>query len=398
MDDPHRAYPVLHVGGTNGKGSVAAVLASVLREAGHRVGLYTSPHLVSFAERIQVDGCPVSLERLEHGAGLLRPALERHGCSFFEAATVLAFTVFREEGVDIAIVEVGLGGRLDSTNVVVPEVTGITNVAMDHREYLGDDLGSIAAEKAGILKAGVPAVTAELDPRVLDVFRGKAREVGGSLWEIPTEEPLDVEVRPDGTAFRLPDSLWGPLALEVPLPGPHQARNATLAVRMLERLPPELRPGVEAVVDGLARAQWPGRVQVIQVRGVTFVFDVAHNFAGVGALTDTLASLDLPRPVVLLVGILGDKDWRSMLPPLFAIADGVVLTQPRSAPPDRRWDPSIAAEASGSRTPLEILPDFSAALSRASAWAGSGMVVVTGSVHTVGDALGELGVDPFPGC
>jgi dihydrofolate synthase/folylpolyglutamate synthase len=167
---------------------------------------------------------------------------------------------------------------------------------------------------------------------------------------------------------------------------------------MLERLPPELRPGVEAVVDGLARAQWPGRVQVIQVGGVTFVFDVAHNFAGVGALTDTLASLDLPRPVVLLVGILGDKDWRSMLPPLFGIADGVVLTQPRSAPPGRRWDPSLAAEASGSRTPLEILPDFSAALSRASAWAGSGTVVVTGSVHTVGDALGELGVDPFPGC
>jgi dihydrofolate synthase/folylpolyglutamate synthase len=398
VEDPHRAYPVLHVGGTNGKGSVAAVLASALREGGHRVGLYTSPHLVSFAERIQVNGCPVSLGRLEHGADLLRPALEREGCSFFEAATVLAFTVFREEAVDVAIVEVGLGGRLDSTNVVTPEVIGITNVAMDHREYLGDDLGSIASEKAGILKAGVPAVTAEVDPRVLDVFRNRAEGVGADLLEIPAADPLDVEVRPDGTSFRLGDSHWGPLSLEVPLPGPHQARNATLAVRMLERLPRNLRPGAEAVVEGLARARWPGRVQVIQERGVTFVLDVAHNFAGVGALTETLGSLDLPRPVVLLVGILGDKDWRSMLPPLFDIADGVVLTQPHSAPTGRRWDPSIAAEASGSRTALEILPDFSAALSRASTWAGSGTVVVTGSVHTVGDALGELGVDPFPGC
>lgn len=386
------------MGGTNGKGSVAAILASVLRRSGHRVGLYTSPHLLSFAERIQVDGCPLAHGVLQRSADSLWPALAAEGCSFFEAATVLAFAAFRDAGVDLAVVEVGLGGRLDSTNVVEPTVVGITNVAMDHQEYLGHDLASIAWEKAGILKEGTPAVTAELDSEVLHIFRGRAAEVGAPLREIAADEPRDVRLRLDGTDFALDRTIWGPLSLSVPLPGAHQARNGALAVRMLEALPPGLRPESDEVLAGMASTNWPGRVQVLRAGAGTFVFDVAHNVAGVGALTETLRRLDVPEPVVLLVGILGDKDWPSMLPSLFDVADGVVLTQPWSAPAGRRWDPAIAAEASGSATPLEIVPDFSAALRRASEWAAEGTVVVTGSVHTVGDALADLGVDPFPGC
>jgi dihydrofolate synthase/folylpolyglutamate synthase len=241
-------------------------------------------------------------------------------------------------------------------------------------------------------------VTAELDPSVLAIFHGRAEEVGTTLREIPADEPRKVELRLDGTEFEMERTAWGPLPLSVPLPGAHQARNGALAVRMLEALPEGLRPGPEEVVQGLASTRWPGRVQVLGVGRGTLVFDVAHNVAGVAALTETLRRLDVPKPVVLLVGILGDKDWRSMLPALFDIADGVVLTQPWSAPAGRRWDPTIAAEASGSATPLEILPNFSEALDRALGWAGEGTVVVTGSVHTVGDALAELGLDPFPGC
>ena len=250
----------------------------------------------------------------------------------------------------------------------------------------------------GAVDAMVAAVTAELDPDVLDIFRARAAEVGAPLREIQAEEPREVSLGLDGTDFDLDRTVWGPLSLSVPLPGTHQARNGALAVRMLEALPTGLRPKVDEVVGGLASTSWPGRVQVVGVGEGTLLFDVAHNVAGVGALTETLLRLEVPEPVVLLVGILGDKDWRSMLPPLFDIADGVVMTQPWSAPAGRRWDPAIAAEASGSATPLEIVPDFSEALERATAWAGKGTVVVTGSVHTVGDALAELGLDPFPGC
>ncbi|NNK64579.1 MAG: bifunctional folylpolyglutamate synthase/dihydrofolate synthase, partial [Gemmatimonadetes bacterium] len=180
---PERRAPALHIGGTNGKGSVASICASVLRHAGWRVGLYTSPHLCSVRERFQIDGVPIAEDRLIAYADEIRPVVEAHGLTFFEAATVLAFHVFAREGVDVQVVEVGLGGRLDATNVLVPAACALTNVALDHAEYLGDTLEEIAAEKAGILKPGVPAVTAEVRSGPLEVFRSRAVEVGAPLTE-----------------------------------------------------------------------------------------------------------------------------------------------------------------------------------------------------------------------
>jgi len=397
VGDPHRRFRSLHVGGTNGKGSVSALCDASLRVADPRrtVGLYTSPHLVSFDERIRVGGRPVERELLLACEARLRPAIERTGATFFEATTAIAFLCFAEAGVDAAVVEVGLGGRLDSTNVLVPEACCVTNIALDHTEYLGESLEQIAFEKAGILKPGVPAVTGETADGPLSVLRRRAEEVGAPLTEIGADAVLDVGVSLDGTAFELEESpRWGSREVHTALVGAHQARNAALAAELLGLLPRDLRPSWAAIERGLAEVRWPGRVQVERVRGTTWVLDVAHNAAGVAALAATLDALDLPRPVVLVTAILKDKDWAEMLPPLLARCDAAVLTVAPSSPVERRWDPADAEAriAATSGVPIRIIPDFSAALRRAETLAPHGTVLVTGSVHTVGDALIELGI------
>ena len=396
VGNPQDSYPTLHVGGTNGKGSLAAVWSQVLKEEGKKVGLYTSPHLCSFRERFQIGGRPVSAEVLLDSADELREGISRLGLTFFEAATVLAFYLFAKEGVEFGLVEVGLGGRLDSTNVIRPRVTAITNVALDHSEYLGFTLEEIAGEKAGIIKSGVPIVTAERDVALREIFRSRAEAVGAPFFSInPADEVKELEVSPQGNSFRIGTEPWGELSLRSPLPGRHQAANVALALRSLALLPEALRPGVDAVRKGVAGVKWPGRLQIHKgVEGI-WVFDVAHNTAGVRALATSLRRLALPEPIILLVGIQGDKDWRSMLPPLFALAREAVLTQPPSVPPDRRWDPLEAAGAVRARPNLHILPDFGEAVQMARRVAGKGTVVVTGSHHTVGDGMNALGILPY---
>ena len=396
IGDPQNSYPTLHVGGTNGKGSLAAVWAQVMKEDGGKAGLYTSPHLCSFRERFQIDGRPVSADILLASADELRDSIERLGLTFFEAATVLAFHLFARLEVDCGLVEVGLGGRLDSTNVIQPQVTAITNVALDHAEYLGFTLEEIAGEKAGIIKPGVPVITAERDPALREIFQNRAERVGAPFFAIsPAEEVRDLEVSPQGNTFELATETWGTLALRSPLPGRHQAANVALAVRSLELLPEAIRPGAESVVKGVAEVRWPGRLQIHGGAEGVWVFDVAHNTAAVRALATSLRRLALPEPIILLVGIQGDKDWRSMLPPLFVMAREAVLTQPPTVPPDRRWDPLEAAGAVKTRPNLHLLPDFGEAMDMARRAAGEGTVVVTGSHHTVGDAMNVLGILPY---
>ena len=399
IGDPHLTYPTLHVGGTNGKGSVAAILAAVMSAAGRRVGLYTSPHLCSFGERIQVGGAPLPEARLVAHADELRERITRHGLTFFEAATLLGFHAFAREGVDVAVVEVGLGGRLDATNVVRPLVATVTNVALDHAEYLGDTLAVIAAEKASIAKPGVPLITGETDPELLEVFAQVCAERGSELLVLDPRRVEGVKVARDGTSFALETRAWGRVELRVPLLGAHQASNAAIAVAVLERLPQPLRPGAEAVRRGMARVRWPGRSQLERTRDGAWLFDVAHNPAGVRSLTDLLDRLSLPRPHVGLIGVLADKNWLQMLPPICNRLDHVFLTQPLSAPPERRWDPAGAAAmlrpVLAHRCVLDAIPDFGAALDAARAAAGVGTVIVTGSSHTVGDALRILERCPF---
>jgi dihydrofolate synthase/folylpolyglutamate synthase len=361
-----------------------------------KVGLYTSPHLCSFRERFQIGGRPVSADVLLKSADELRDSIARLGLTFFEAATVLAFHLFAELAVDVGLVEVGLGGRLDSTNVITPHLTAITNVALDHAEYLGFTLEEIAGEKAGIIKPGVPVITAERDNALREIFRARAAEVGAPFSAInPAEDVVGLDVSSTGNSFELRTESWGSLSLRSPLPGRHQAANVALAVRSLELLPEAMRPGRDAIQKGVAGVRWPGRLQVHEGPSGLWVLDVAHNVAGVRALAASLRRLALPEPIILLVGIQGDKDWRSMLPPLFTMAREAVLTQPPTIPPDRRWDPLEAAGAVKARPNLHILPDFREALEMARSVAREGTVVVTGSHHTVGDAMNLLGILPY---
>lgn len=395
LGDPHLAYPTLHIGGTNGKGSVTSMTASVLQAAGRRTGCYTSPHLCSFRERILISGRPLTEERMLAYAEEVRDPVLRFGLTFFEAITVLSMHAFAREEVEVGVLEVGLGGRLDATNVVLPEVTAVTNVAFDHSEYLGETLGEIAGEKAGIMKPGVPFITAEQDPAILEQFESLAKKTGAALTRIDPAWVHDVRVSAQGTQLTLTRPDRDPLRVETPLVGQHQAMNAAVAVELLDRLGDDLRPSAAEMVAGMAAVDYRGRDEIAVVDGCTWLFDVAHNTAGMQSLVDTIDRLELPRPLIALVGVLGDKDWRSMLPALFSRADSAILTQPPSAPSERRWDPVAAADQVEALTRIRVVPDFVQAVDRARERAGTGTIVATGSVHTVGSAMNLLGIDPL---
>lgn len=393
VGDPHREYPVLHVGGTNGKGSVAAYLEASLRAGGLRTGLYTSPHLCTFRERIRLDGQPASERALVSAASALWPHLNMEEPTFFEATTVLALLVLARAEIDVAVVEVGLGGRLDATNVVEPEVVVITNVALDHAEYLGSTLESVAGEKAGILKAGVPAVTGVHEDPAATVIRKRASEIGAPLTVLSPSDVVVERVDIDGTELSLSTLGWGRMRLRTSLPGGHQALNAGLAVHALGLLPSALRPAAGAVRRGIAGARLPGRLQIERAHGRTWVFDVAHNPHAAAALSSAVSTLSVPEPVVALVGILADKDWSAILRHLAEAVNSLVLTVPPGAPAERRWSPETAA-ASLPEQRVEVVEGIESALERAGVLAGSGTVLVTGSFFTVGAALARLGLAP----
>lgn len=394
VGDPHRQYPTIHVGGTNGKGSVAVTIAAILEHAGHRTGLYSSPHLTTFRERIRIGGQPISEAALLDAAARLWPHIAAASPSFFEATTAIGFLALADASVDVAVIEVGLGGRLDSTNVVMPELVVLTNVSLDHVQLLGSSLEQVAAEKAGIIKPGVPVVTAETNPTVLAGFERRARELGAPFHVLGADAVRDVHVDGSGTSFCVATDAWGEVEVHTPLLGAHQARNAALAITALAELPAERRPDAAAIREGVRAVSWPGRAQRLQHLGVTWLFDVAHNAAGVEALVATLTDLALPRPLAALVGVLGDKDWRSMLRPLAGITDHLVLTLPPTAPSERRWDPvAVLTEAPVPHARAES--DFIRALETAHSLAAGGTVLVTGSFHTVGDALIALNLAPW---
>jgi len=385
LGDPHLAAEYVHVGGTNGKGSTAALVDSVLLRSGQRTGLYTSPHLYDFAERIRIGGEPADERLLEDCAREVLIAAEREDASFFESATVLAFEAFRRSGCETVVLEVGLGGRLDATNVVDPRVTVISSIDRDHSDYLGDTLEEIADEKAGILKPGAPAVVGTLAPGPLDVVLARAAELGVSVDVLGRDMSVeDVAFGLDGTRFSYRSSGWAEgTRVHTRLIGEHQARNAALAIRALERFESDV--SVQDVVAGMADVSWPGRFEILEPEGECWVLDIAHNPEATRTLAEMVNVLPLPRPVVLLLSILGDKPWSQMLVPLLASASASVFTIAPSSPVERRWKPSEALQAA-TGWPVEVELDFGRAMRRARELAGRGTVVVTGSAHTVGDA------------
>lgn len=379
LGSPHELIPSVHIGGTNGKGSVSTLVAAALREAGWRVGLYTSPHLASFRERIRVDDVPISENAVAMWTGrLLAPILERKA-TFFEATTALAFADFAARGAEIAVVEVGLGGRLDSTNVIRPLASGITKIERDHMKYLGDTLELIACEKAGIAKPGVPFIIGERDPMLVEVLR---REAHRAIARTDGKGRADVRVLPA-------EYEWdGPLSLA----GPHQRRNAAVAQGLLTALPPRYRPNQTQIERAFGSVRVPGRLD----RRGRWLFDVAHNPDGMRSLVTALAAMGPARPLHALVSILGDKEWPEMLVQLDqAIDKGVLTIAPTAAARGwdiewlRRWlrDP----DRPPAHAEWTLIADFNEAIARAQE--GAGTVLVTGSFHTVGDVMTALGME-----
>jgi dihydrofolate synthase / folylpolyglutamate synthase len=387
VGNPLSRIPVLHVGGTNGKGSVARIWASILKASGVRVGLYSSPHLISFRERFLVGGRPVPDHRLRELAVQLRPFFIQEEPSYFEATTALAFLAFERARVDVAVIEVGLGGRLDATNVVSPVLTAITNVALEHRELLGDSLTEIAWEKAGILKPGVPAFTASRNEEVLQLLGREAATLGVPLSRI---SPPEGEVSLHGSRFRLRTRRWGDLDLTSPLIGTHQLENLALAVRSLEALPPRFSLPVDAVRVGVANARVPGRFQVERDGDRTWILDVAHNPPAARALASTLRRVSPPAPRVGVLGILADKDHMEILRALAPELDRIILTVPPRIPESRRWDPESARAELLSEidVAVEVEATSEEAFRKAREGAGdAGTVLVSGSFGMVGEAL-----------
>ncbi len=392
LGDPHMPLRTLHVAGTNGKGSVCATLDAVLQARGLRVARYTSQHLVDFPERFLVNNAPVASERIVEWVTRWTPEVERLGATFFEATTAMAFQFFLEDGVDVAVIETGLGGRLDATNVIRPLVAGVTNIQIDHVEYLGATREEIAFEKAGIFKAGVPAIIGEPELGIRELLMMHARTHGATpIHSVFGESALeDVEVTAEGTRF----NLWREndvRMVRTPLLGRHQAHNAAVALAMLDALPADLRPDATAVERGMEHVSLPGRFQ----RVGKHVFDVAHNPDGSRVLALALAETRMPRPVAAVFSVLSDKDWALMMSVLAPHVDLFILTNSPTAPSSRAWNiTDVMAYARSNGWAAEVVRDFDRALVRAAEEGAT--VLVTGSFHTVGDAMQRLQVSPTP--
>ena len=387
---PQRAYPVFHVAGTNGKGSTVATLDAMLRGAGLRVGRYTSPHLVNFAERIVVNGVPMSHDRIAAWLTQWEPLLTELGATFFEATTAMALWHFADEGVDVAVVEVGLGGRLDATNIVSPVAAGVTQIGFDHMEYLGGTLSEIAGEKAGIYKSGTAAVVGDTDPSIRELLRARAEASGahpilvtGRDWEVH-----DIVVDAAGTSFTL--TVGGTSRrLTTPLVGQFQAHNAAVALAMLRGAGGRWAE-VEARAETLLKGVWlAGRFH----RAEPWLFDVAHNADGAATVVANLLAVGMPQPLTAVVCVLRDKDWRGILLAVARAAERIVVTMAPTVPASRMWDlQEVDAWAASEGLPVQRIDDFSSALAQAQAEAAT--VLVTGSFHTVGDAMERLQVHP----
>ncbi|HEY2851543.1 MAG TPA: folylpolyglutamate synthase/dihydrofolate synthase family protein [Gemmatimonadaceae bacterium] len=390
LGNPHRSFPSLHIAGTNGKGSSVATAEALLRGKGLRVGAYTSPHLIDFRERIVVDRECISTDEVIEFVEKWTPTVEALGATFFEATTALAFSHFARAKVDVAVIETGLGGRLDSTNVIDPVAAGVTTIDYDHTEYLGNTLEKIAAEKAGIYKPGRAAVVGESDSSLRAVLARDAQAVHSTPVRIVAEECRieDVELAGTGTAFTL-TALGARRRLITPLMGRHQAENVAFALVLLDAAGAPYATTLDEAAASLPSVLVAGRFQ----REGRFIFDVAHNPEGASVLAETLAAVRPPQPVVALFSVLSDKDWRSMMANLAPHVSRFLLTTAPTAPAARVWNlDEVKRFADDASIGAEVVTDFDAALARASTMGET--TLVTGSFHTVGDAMARLQASP----
>ncbi len=404
---PEHAFPSLLIAGTNGKGSTAATLASILRASGLKTGLYTSPHLVRINERIRIDGVEINDDDFARLHGEVDRVAERlvnrgelpHHPSFFEMMTAIAFLQFAH--VDIAVLEVGMGGRLDATNVVQPLVSVITDISLDHQKFLGNTVAEIAREKAGIIRPGGVVVTLPQQPEANDVIGNTILDLDAvGVNAVPYVPPVSPESRvlsqESSARSRYPLEVMGKqILVESPLVGRHQLRNVALAVAAAVELRKKDISGIsaESIERGIRETRWPGRFQIVPThdRWPEIVFDVAHNPAGAWALRSALSECYGDRSLLFVFGALRDKAISEMAEILFPIARAVIATRPnnpRSASPEE-----IVRAGERTGTDIETVAEIPAGLERARELASArDVLVITGSIYLVGEAMQVLGL------
>jgi dihydrofolate synthase / folylpolyglutamate synthase len=427
MSRPEQSFPSILIAGTNGKGSTAATLASILRASGLKTGLYTSPHLIKINERIRVNGEPIGdndFARLHGEVDRMAETLVEQGNlpwhpSFFEMMTAIAFAYFARERVEIAVLEVGMGGRLDATNVVDPRVSVIADISLDHQKFLGNTVGEIAREKAGIMRPGGVVVTLPQQPEANDVIGNTILELdavgisavpyvppvspASAQYSVPSTQKKEFAAehaeyaQKDDAQFRYqyPLQVMGKqILVETPLVGRHQLRNVALAIATAEELSKQgFAVTAKSIERGVRETQWPGRFQVLRAHGERpeIVLDVAHNPAGAWALRSALSENFDGRPLIFVFGAMRDKAIGEMTEILFPLAERVVATQPenpRAASPEE-----IQQAATRTGAEIEAVAEVRAALDRARELAAANsVVVVTGSIYLVGEAMSLLGV------
>jgi dihydrofolate synthase/folylpolyglutamate synthase len=402
LGDPHRKFPSVHVAGTNGKGSTAAFIASMLQTAGYRVGLYTSPHLVSFTERIRINNALITEDKVVALAQRVREAWRGAAATdgsgdliptFFEVTTAIALAFFAEENVDIAVIETGMGGRFDSTNVIIPLVSVITNIDLEHQEFLGTTVEQIAFEKAGIIKPCVPVVTGAVQPEAIDVIEREATAKNAPIYRLSRHfQPTNL-IPGTVQTFNYQGLANAYPALRISMLGAYQVDNACLALAAIECL---RRSGIaldeHAVRHGLERAQWDGRLERVDSRPAIYL-DGAHNPASANKLASVVRELKPAyRRTILVIGILGDKDHRGVLSALVPLADHVVATRPQYS---RAMDVvTLATEIRTLHPSVDMAETLETAIAKARAAAvPEDLILITGSLYVVGDARSLF----FPG-
>jgi dihydrofolate synthase / folylpolyglutamate synthase len=385
---PQDACPSFHVAGTNGKGSICSYLESSLRSCGFKTGLFTSPHLVRFEERFMIDGRPVRETVWLETYRDLQPVIEKFRLTFFEASALMAFEIFRRHKVEWAVFEAGLGGRLDATNVVVPAVSIISRIAMDHMEYLGNDLASIASEKLGIVKRGVPLIAAEPESGAIkSLIAGRSCEIGTSCRFVSNADGADCTIDPHGASFT-----WDNIRYRINLPGSYQVTNALLALSALKAAKGTFNDN-RSIMQGLRDAWLPGRFQTLTIRTRNVVFDVGHNPDAAMAFCRSLQSTFKGRSVCCVLGIMKDKDIAGIMTQYTAVASRLICTAPatgRAAEPER-----IKKNIPGTFKGVCMVAGTVASAVETAFKSPEEIICIAGSFFTVGEAMEYLHIDPW---
>jgi dihydrofolate synthase / folylpolyglutamate synthase len=382
FDHPEKTFPSFHVAGTNGKGSTAAILHRILCSAGYRTALYTSPHLVSFTERMRIDDEEITPDEVVALADEIWRRTEAANIllTFFEIVTVMAFLYFARRQVDAAVIEVGLGGRFDATNLVRSIVSVITTISKDHEAFLGFDIASIAREKAGIIKKGVPVVCGALPPEAMEVIQQIADSTQAAAYRLG--QNFTLKLKSNG-AFDYKSAKWNLPDLSVALRGAHQIRNAGVATAALEVVYDRFPTSELAIRSGLQNVSWPGRIEMI-LRDPAVIIDGAHNREGIDVLVDELRQLRGGRRIRMLFAVMDDKDWRLMLETLAGVVDEIVFT--RVSQLERSADPVLLQQELAGRLQSQVIPDPRSAVETLVQSAGPNeLIVITGSLYLLGE-------------